>query len=184
MKRIIAALALALSVLPAFATNYFHGQCPVAGHISGTTPGSTAGPGNCSFGSNPVNASTFRDTVTFYLGNWNEFYGIWTYTSTSQVVASGGTGITPCSGRGCHGQPYQIVIDSATIDGVPMRPPASGYTWTLPVDLAPGSHVMAVTGHASGATWYAHWSGAAQGVMYTLEALPPPPPCTSNCEDN
>lgn len=184
MKRTIAALALALAVLPAFATNYFHGQCPVAGYISGTTPGSTAGPGNCSFGSNPVNASTFSDTETFYLGNWNEFYGIWTYTSTSRVVASGGTGITPCSGRGCRGQPYQIVIDSATIDGVPMSPPASGYTWTLPIDLAPGSHVMAVTGRASGATWYAHWSGAAQGVMYTLDALPPPPPCTSNCEDD
>jgi hypothetical protein len=174
-------LGFILSVLcyTASATDYFSGQCYVGGPFNPYPAGQiggTAGPSNCNMGEGQaVGVATFSDTETFYVGNWYESYGIWTYTSTTGVAVSGRTGVTPCSGRGCHGAPYTIIVDSATIDGVPLNPPTSGYTWTLSTNLAPGVHVFAVTGHASGALWYARWGAVAQGVLYTLEANPTPP---------
>jgi hypothetical protein len=145
----------------AFATDYNYGQCPVAV--------------NCGFSSLPVNESTFSDTMTFDLGNWGpDTLGTYVYTSSTLVTVTGRSGITPCAGRGCHGQAYSIVIDSATIDGIPMIPPAPGsLQWSYPASLSPGIHVIAVVGHATGALWYARWAGGVHGIVYSLVPNPP-----------
>jgi len=166
MKQLFAGIFALLASIGVNATDYNIGQCPVA-----TT---------CSFSSLPINASSYSDTLTFFLGDWGESYGTYQYASTNDVEIAGANGITPCSGRGCHGAPYAVTVKSATLDGVPMT-----HTQTSPHDLwftygplLPGSHVVSVTGSTSGATWYGRWSGAVQGVLYTLTPSPPPPPCT------
>jgi hypothetical protein len=168
MKQFFSVLLFALCG-SAFATDYEVGQCPVVSPISVTA--GTAGPGNCTFGSHGVNAATFSDTMTFVLGNWTEFYGTWVYSSSQEVTVSGAATCISTGGRGSHPACYSIVIDSASIDGVPVVPPASGYTWTLGADLNAGPHTVNVTGHATGATQYAHWSMSVVGVEYTLQPL-------------
>jgi hypothetical protein len=149
-----------LSLLPvsALAVDYNVGQCPVAP--------------NCNFSARPANASTYSDTFTFDLGDWQEYNGTYDYTSSLDVVVTGGSGITPCSGRGCHGQPYTVTVDSATLDGVPMRR-ISATQWKTTISLSPGAHVIAVTGTVTGATWYGREGGAVQGLQYTLIPNPP-----------
>ena len=139
------------------ANSYNYGKCPVAP--------------NCNFSSNAINATAFSDTETFDLGNWTEFYGVYDYTSSLQVVVTGFSGTTPCSGRGCHGVPYTTDVTSATLDGTPMTQTSPG-VWKYVGSLAPGSHTIAVTGTASGATWASRWGGATQGITYTLVPLP------------
>jgi hypothetical protein len=162
--------SLLLWEAPAYATDFNIGQCPVAS--------------NCSFSSLPINATTYSDTLSFYLGDWHESYGTYQYTSTHDVVVDGASGITPCSGRGCRGAPYAVRVTSATLDGVPMtHTTVNGHdVWTTNLSLSPGQHVIAVTGTASGATWYGRWAGQVQGVTYALVPPPPPPPCDDGCD--
>ncbi|HEV3019146.1 MAG TPA: hypothetical protein VGY49_09010 [Burkholderiaceae bacterium] len=159
MKQFIAGcFALLFSTL-AFAKDYNIGKCPA---------GPAGTPINCNFISNAVNGATFSDTMTFDLGTWTEWYGTLVYSASQGVQVSGAKGNAPCSGRSCGtGQTYEIVIDSATIGGVPLNPPATGYAWTLPINLAYGLHTVAVTGHATGALWYARWTAQVHGIVYT-----------------
>jgi hypothetical protein len=157
MKSLSLLLALLLSSV-ASAVDYNIGQCPVAP--------------NCNLSAQPANASTYSDTFTFVLGNWQEYYGTYDYTSSLDVIVTGASGITPCGGRGCHGQPYSVTVDSATLDGVPMTQ-ISAKKWQANGSLSPGTHVIAVTGTATGATWYGRESAAVQGIQYTLVANPP-----------
>jgi hypothetical protein len=160
-KHIVTGVAVALAGT-ATATDYSVGQCPVAP--------------NCGFARpTGVSAPTYSDTFTFYLGDWQEYYGTYVYTSSVDVVVAGvQNGKTPCSGRGCQPRPYSITIDSATLDGVPMTQ-LDAYHWKTDISLSPGAHVIAVAGTATGATWYAREAWAVQGIQYTLV---PPPPCT------
>jgi hypothetical protein len=164
--KLMKCLLLCLSLVfigDAIGYDYSVGQCPVAA--------------NCGFGSQPGEYS--QETFTFILGNWPEAYGTYDYTSSVSVVVNGTHGITPCSGRGCRGAPYDTQITSATLDGVPMTQ-VSIYQWKQTISLDPGQHVVAVTAIASGATWYSRIAGQVQGITYTLVANPP---CTG-CGDD
>jgi hypothetical protein len=167
MKSILLCIALLFACTIAHATDYNAGQCPVAP--------------NCNFSSQPANAPTYSDTFTVTLGNWTEYYGIYEYVSSLDVIVTGGSGITPCSGRGCHGQSYAVTVDSATLDGVPMTK-ISPTLWKTSGWLSPGAHTIAVTGTVTGATWYGREAGAIQGIQYTLVPNPPPS-CGNDCGD-
>ena len=166
MKHLILAFIGTCSFSVAHAADYEVGQCPVAP--------------NCSFSARPANASSYSDTFTFVLGNWKEYYGTYEYSLSLDVVVTGvANGITPCSGRGCHGQPYSVTVTKATLDGVAMSR-ISEYEWKVTGSLLPGPHTVSVTGTVTGAAWYGHESGAVQGLQYTL--VPNPPSCGDSCD--
>jgi hypothetical protein len=147
---------IASFVSTAFAADYNVGECPVLP--------------NCYFAAGQPPVGVYSDTFMFYLGNWSESYGTYQYTSSLDVVVNGVNGIAPCAGRGCRGTPYSVTVDSATLDGAPMTLVSANH-WETTISLSPGSHVIAVTGTATGG--FGREKGAVQGIQYTLVPNPP-----------
>jgi hypothetical protein len=155
------ACVFALFASSAYAAEYDVGQCPVAP--------------NCDIGAlQAEHVTTYADSTTFYLENWTEPYGIYEYTGSLRVVVSGENGLTPCSGRDCHGARVIVTVTDADVDNVEMThtttkgPFGPIDHWTYRGSLARGQHKLTVRGSVTGATWWGRWSGSVQGLTYTL----------------
>jgi hypothetical protein len=116
----------------------------------------------CTFHSAAPLPANWNDTVTFtFNGSSPTGYEVEIYGHIGAY----------CSGYHCRLQRFYVLPTSAALDGVPMVSNGSGL-WIYTGSLAPGNHVLTVSGISQGTLYSAmYWSASVS--PYT----PPPPVC-------